>query len=106
MKTVLATVLTMIAFFSISSAYACTQEAQFIGKVHTKTMTAKGCVITINAKDLEQFNPSYVCPLVPGEALDTPIVIERNKDYYCDLDAGDFISGILIKAEDQVLTIE
>ena len=98
--------LTLLTFFSISSTYACVQEAQFIGKVHTKKATEKGCIITINAKDLEQFNPSYVCPLVPGEVLDTPIIIERNKDYYCELSEGDFISGILIKTEDQVLTIE
>lgn len=94
-------------FLTLSApALACVQSAQFIAKVSSITKSAYECEIRIQAKDLEQLNPSYACPLVAGEVLDTPIVIPDPQGYFCSLDEGDFISGILHKFEDGILVIE
>ncbi len=87
-------------------ALSCTQSAQFIAKLSYIKKTYKGCSVYIQSKDLEQLNPSHVCPLVPGEVIDAEIKILSNKDYYCSLENGDFISGVLVKIEDGTLTIE
>lgn len=99
-------VISVLFLLATVNAFACQPSAQFIGTITSIYSNQDSCNIVINAQDVEQFNPSYVCPLFPGEAIGTPITITNNKEYYCSLSEGDFVSGVLVKTESGLVTIE
>lgn len=83
-----------VLFASVGSAMACDQqEAQFIGLV--KNYSAANCSFEI---EYSMFNPSYVCPLVPGEVSSLKFT-----DAACGLKNGDQVSGVLVKKDDSVV---
>ena len=82
--------LALISSSAISSAFACSPEAQFIGTVNNVTAE---CTYEIN---FTMFNPSMVCPLSIDEAL--TVYTDKN----CAVKNGDIVSGILVVKDNKV----
>ncbi len=84
--------LALISTAAMSSAFACSPEAQFIGTV---TKVAADCSYEINFSD---YNHSQVCPLSIDEAL-----VTRFENKNCALKDGDAVSGYLIVQDGKVV---
>lgn len=84
--------LALIFMSAMSSAFACSPEAQFIGKV---TDVEADCTYSIN---FTLYNESGVCPLSIDEALAT-----RFENRSCTLKNGDVVSGYLIIKDERVV---
>ncbi len=90
---------------SIGSAQeGCQQEAQIIAKVSaTQKSGLSSCLVQIS--EIQQFNPSYVCPLFVGE-LSQGIEVGMKSGHDCAFDVGDPISGVLVKNQSGVIVLE
>lgn len=84
--------LVLISTAAMSSAFACSPEAQFIGNV---TKVAADCSFEI---EFSAYNESVVCPLSIDEALAT-----RFENKSCSFTNGDFVSGYLIVKEEKIV---
>lgn len=84
----------------ISSAFACTQEAQFSSVVKKVTkINATQCQIDLdlNLSAGDTYNPSFMCPLDIEEVYENGFISTR-----CNLKAGDAVSGYLVKQGNKV----
>lgn len=84
--------LALISMSAMSSAFACTGEAQFIGKVADRTAD---CTYVI---DFTSYQASGVCPLAMDEALGF-----RYEDKNCSLKDGDIVSGYLVVVDGKIV---
>lgn len=98
--------MSLILIFASLSTWACPQEAQFTATVSSKLIKGNSCELYIQAKDFENFNPSLVCPLHFSEVVDTAISFNNSNSYYCELEEGDMLSGVLVKTQEGLLTID
>jgi hypothetical protein len=92
MKLVIALLFSTLSY----SLFACTQEAQFIGKVSGHRRSVNNvCLFKVDS--FSWFGPSVICPLVEGEVSG----YEFN-DKECALKEGESISGVFIKNDNQI----
>lgn len=84
--------LALISAAAMSSAFACSPEAQFIGTV---TNVSADCSYEI---DFSAYNHSQICPLGIDEAL-----VTRFENKNCALKDGDAVSGYLIVKDSKVV---
>ena len=87
----------MLWLFALGSAevWACDQqELQFIGNVINHNRSAISCTFEIR---FSMANPSFVCPLTPGELSGVAFVDEP-----CALAEGDQISGVIVRRGDDI----
>ena len=94
MKTLILALFTVIAL----PAFACLEEAQFIGTITEYKKVATECSYKI---DFSMYNESMVCPLNSGEASTVEF-----KDESCVLKDGDQVSGVLVKLPSEEIVIE
>ena len=91
--------LSVLLFTVISAActfgWACQPEAQIIASVgSTRKLSSTSCLITVEA--VQQFNSSFVCPLVIGE-IGGGIEVGTNSNHECAFEVGEVISGVLYR---------
>ncbi len=90
-----------LLLFSANFAHAeCAQlEAQFIARVgNIIAADATTCTATLDySASNTMFNPSYVCPLVPGVVSNGVTLSKYNG--VCPVKSGDVISGILYQSQ-------
>lgn len=88
----------LIAAFAQGSVAQCLGEAQIIAKVDNVTKTGLSrCVATITKYSIQMYNESMVCPLDLNEVIEQGIVVTFKDGHDCAFEAGQNISGVLVK---------
>ena len=84
--------LALVSMSAMSSAFACSPEAQFIGKVR---YVSANCTYSI---DFTFYNESRVCPLSIMDAEGA-----RFEDKTCSLKEGELVSGYLVIKDNKIV---
>lgn len=103
MKLVIAALFSLL---STSAIAACLGEAQIIAKVQTNAKSLSRCVAIIDATTIVQYNENTVCPLDISEVLEKGVEVGLQNGHDCRIEAGDFISGVLVKTQAGSIVLE
>lgn len=77
---------------------SCLGEAQIIAKVSKiKKHTIMECVVEIEPASITHYNMNQLCPLDIDEVLATGINVGIKDGHDCTHNAGDTLTGILVK---------
>lgn len=96
----------LVSFVAQASMAACLGEAQIIAKVQNNTKTHLSCVASIDASSIVQYNESMVCPLDLIEVLESGVQVGLIDGHDCRLQAGDVITGVLVKTASGSIVLE
>ena len=99
-------VVALISVMAQASMANCLGEAQIIAKVSENTKTLFSCVAHVDASSIVQYNESGVCPLDLGEVLQSGVEVGMKDGHDCRLQAGDVITGVLVKNQAGVIVLE
>jgi len=103
MKFLVAALITVVAQASMAT---CLGEAQIIAKVQANTKSLSSCVASIDASSIVQYNESMVCSLDLGEVLEKGVEVGFKDGHDCRLQAGDVITGVLVKTASGSIVLE
>jgi hypothetical protein len=95
----------LIAFTAQASMAECLGEAQFVAKVESVKQTAAGCLATLSIDSITHYNESLVCSLDLTEVLQKGIEV-GNVNQSCSYEAGQDISGVLVKNADGTISLD
>lgn len=99
-------VVALIAVAAQTTMAACLGEAQIIAQVEAVTSQSKSsCVVTVSPYSIEQYNESGMCPLSLDEVLDQGVEISAVNGQ-CGLQAGDVLTGVLVKTTSGTIILE
>lgn len=99
----------MMAFVAIAGHMAsanCLGEAQIIAKVQGNSKTMVSCLAYIDPTSVIQYNTNQVCPLDLDEVLINGIEVGLKDGHDCRLQAGDIITGVLVKTASGSIVLE
>ncbi|MFZ3230943.1 MAG: hypothetical protein WA160_12115 [Pseudobdellovibrio sp.] len=104
MKTALILSLLTLGSFSYAD---CLQEAQIIAKVKAvETKTLSSCKVSIDIKSIQHFSSSQACPLSIEDVLTSTVEVGLSSGHDCRLEAGDTLTGVLVKNSAGVIVLE
>ena len=85
----------------------CLGEAQIIAQVSkVKKHTIMECVVEIDTATIVHYNMNLMCPLDIDEVLATGVNVGIKDGHDCSHNAGDKISGILVKKPWGIIVLE
>ncbi len=99
-------VVALISVVAQASMANCLGEAQIIAKVSENKKTLSSCVAMIDSSSIVQYNESMVCPLDLGEVLEQGVEVGMKDGHDCRLEAGDVITGVLVKNQAGKIVLE
>lgn len=100
--------LLVVALIAVSAqaSMACLGEAQIIAKVQSISKTNLSCVAYVNASSIVQYNQSVVCSLDLSEVFQQGVEVGLVDGHDCRLQAGDMITGVLVKTASGQIVLE
>lgn len=101
--------LLVVAFITVLTQVSmanCLGEAQIIAKVQSTQKSLSSCVVSIDSSSIVQYNESGVCPLDLSEVLQSGVEVGMSNGHDCRLEAGDVITGVLVKNQAGVIVLE
>jgi hypothetical protein len=99
-------VVALISVVAQTSMANCLGEAQIIAKVQGNKKSLSSCVAMIDSSSIVQYNESMVCPLDLGEVLEQGVEVGMKDGHDCRLEAGDVITGVLVKNQAGKIVLE
>jgi hypothetical protein len=103
MKLIVAALISVVAQASMAS---CLGEAQIIAQVSGNTKSLTSCIAHVDSSSIVQYNESGVCPLDLGEVLEKGVEVGMKDGHDCRLQAGDVITGVLVKNQAGIIVLE
>lgn len=99
-------VMALISVAAQVSVANCFGEAQIIATVQNNSKTMISCLAYIDPATVVQYNENQVCPLDLDEVLIHGIEVGLKDGHDCRLQAGDIITGVLVKTASGSIVLE
>ena len=91
----------LVASFVLFSAQAsmadCLASAQITATVSTAAKTGVGCILSVTAYSIQQFNSNKECPLHLNEIIENGFEFVSPYGHGCPFEVGSELSGTLSK---------
>ncbi len=99
-------VVALISVVAQASMANCLGEAQIIAKVRENTKSLSSCVAHIDTSSIIQYNESGVCPLDLSEVIEKGVEVGMINGHDCRVQAGEPISGVLVKTQSGAIILD